>query len=100
MTRGGGRQGVGDYKPQEIEAKWQKRWAEHRVFETEAELDGTAEEEKSKPAPLKTGPSASLRTKGAAPGEKKTQDPGAKTAHGAPEAAQAKARATKKPKYY
>jgi leucyl-tRNA synthetase len=28
---------VGDYKPQEIEAKWQKRWAEHRVFETEAD---------------------------------------------------------------
>ncbi|HET6929540.1 MAG TPA: leucine--tRNA ligase [Candidatus Acidoferrum sp.] len=37
MTTGGGRQGVGDYKPQEIEAKWQKRWAEHRVFETEAD---------------------------------------------------------------
>jgi leucyl-tRNA synthetase len=28
---------VGDYKPQEIERKWQKRWAEHRVFETEAD---------------------------------------------------------------
>jgi leucyl-tRNA synthetase len=27
---------VGDYKPQEIEAKWQKRWKEHRVFESEA----------------------------------------------------------------
>jgi len=27
---------VGDYKPQEIEAKWQKRWEENRVFETEA----------------------------------------------------------------
>jgi len=52
MTRGGGRQGVGDYKPQEIEAKWQKRWADHRVFETEAELGSTQEEEKSKPAPL------------------------------------------------
>jgi leucyl-tRNA synthetase len=37
MTSGGGRQGVGDYKPQEIERKWQKRWAEHRVFETEAD---------------------------------------------------------------
>ena len=33
------RQGVGDYKPQEIERKWQKRWAEHRVFETEAEIE-------------------------------------------------------------
>jgi leucyl-tRNA synthetase len=28
---------VADYNPQEIEAKWQKRWAEARVFETEAE---------------------------------------------------------------
>jgi leucyl-tRNA synthetase len=26
---------VGDYKPQEIEAKWQKRWEENRVFESE-----------------------------------------------------------------
>jgi len=28
---------VGDYKPQEIEAKWQKRWEENRVFETESD---------------------------------------------------------------
>jgi leucyl-tRNA synthetase len=28
---------VGEYKPQEIEAKWQKRWNENRVFESEAE---------------------------------------------------------------
>jgi leucyl-tRNA synthetase len=28
---------VADYKPQEIEAKWQKRWAEARAFETEAD---------------------------------------------------------------
>jgi leucyl-tRNA synthetase len=28
---------VPDYNPQEIEAKWQKRWAEARVFETEAD---------------------------------------------------------------
>jgi leucyl-tRNA synthetase len=27
---------VAEYKPQEIEAKWQQRWAEARVFETEA----------------------------------------------------------------
>jgi leucyl-tRNA synthetase len=26
---------VGDYKPQEIEAKWQKRWQEKHVFESE-----------------------------------------------------------------
>ena len=67
---------MGDYKPQEIEAKWQKRWEEHRVFETEAELGGTAEVEKSKPAPSKP--------EDAAPGEKKAQAPGAKTAPGAP----------------
>ena len=29
---------MGDYKPQEIEAKWQKRWNENRVFESEAEI--------------------------------------------------------------
>jgi leucyl-tRNA synthetase len=29
---------VADYNPQEIEAKWQKRWEEARVFETEADL--------------------------------------------------------------
>jgi leucyl-tRNA synthetase len=28
---------VADYNPQEIEAKWQKRWAESRVFESEAD---------------------------------------------------------------
>jgi leucyl-tRNA synthetase len=28
---------VAEYNPQEIEAKWQKRWAEERVFETEAD---------------------------------------------------------------
>ena len=28
---------MGDYKPQEIEAKWQNRWNQHRVFESEAD---------------------------------------------------------------
>jgi leucyl-tRNA synthetase len=28
---------VGDYKPQEVEAKWQQRWNEQRVFESEAD---------------------------------------------------------------
>ena len=28
---------MADYNPQEIEAKWQKRWAEARVFETDAD---------------------------------------------------------------
>ena len=76
---------MGDYKPQEIERKWQKRWEEHRVFETEAELGDGPEEETSKSAPL--------NPKGAAPEEKKTQDPPfAKDAKGRPPG--------KKPKYY
>ena len=29
---------MGDYKPQDIETKWQQRWAENRVFESEADL--------------------------------------------------------------
>ena len=33
----GGRGHVGDYKPQEIEAKWQKKWDENRVFESEVD---------------------------------------------------------------
>ena len=34
----GGAAGAGSgYDPQEIEAKWQKRWADERVFETEAD---------------------------------------------------------------
>jgi len=28
---------VAEYNPQEIEAKWQNRWAEARVFETEVD---------------------------------------------------------------
>ncbi|HTP70344.1 MAG TPA: leucine--tRNA ligase [Dongiaceae bacterium] len=28
---------MGDYKPQEIEAKWQKKWDENRVFESEVD---------------------------------------------------------------
>jgi leucyl-tRNA synthetase len=28
---------VGDYKPQEIESKWQRRWEENRVFESEVD---------------------------------------------------------------
>jgi len=36
---------VGDYKPQEIEAKWQKRWAEHRSVETKRGTGRGAESE-------------------------------------------------------
>jgi len=71
---------VGDYKPQEIEAKWQKRWAEHRVFETEAEV------ERQQPTSDSRQPSEKSE-------EKKTQDPPfAKGAKGRPP--------EKKPKYY
>jgi leucyl-tRNA synthetase len=71
---------VGDYKPQEIEAKWQKRWAEHRVFETEADVESQQSTADSQQPSEKSE-------------EKKTQDPGAKTAPGAPGRA-------RKPKYY
>ncbi len=30
---------MGDYRPQEIEEKWQKRWNENRVFESEADVE-------------------------------------------------------------
>jgi leucyl-tRNA synthetase len=36
-TGRGTRRDVGEYKPHEIEAKWQKRWNESRVFESEAD---------------------------------------------------------------
>ncbi|HXY23453.1 MAG TPA: leucine--tRNA ligase [Candidatus Acidoferrum sp.] len=36
-TTGAGAGAVSGYDPQKIEAKWQKRWAEARVFETEAD---------------------------------------------------------------
>jgi leucyl-tRNA synthetase len=39
---------VGEYRPQEIEAKWQKRWEKERVFESEAQ---TSEEGSSSKAP-------------------------------------------------
>jgi leucyl-tRNA synthetase len=36
-TTGAGGAGATGYDPQKVEAKWQKRWAEARVFETEAD---------------------------------------------------------------
>jgi leucyl-tRNA synthetase len=35
---------VADYNPQAIETKWQKRWEENRVFESEAEIAGASRE--------------------------------------------------------
>ena len=78
---------MGDYKPQEIEAKWQKRWNENRVFESEAEVEEVASgqwrvasEEKKSRAAISSQPSADSLKKE----EKKTQDPGSKGEPGAP----------------
>ena len=35
---------MADYNPQAIETKWQKRWEENRVFESEAEVEEVASE--------------------------------------------------------
>ena len=86
---------MGDYRPQEIEAKWQKRWEEERVFESEAEVraphdpalktkGGASAQEKSDRS--RGGDRADLGSSGAGPllgGE--TQDPPLKTKGGAPE---------------
>jgi leucyl-tRNA synthetase len=37
---------VADYNPQEIETRWQKRWAEARVFEAEADLEKPPKKQK------------------------------------------------------
>ena len=65
---------MGEYKPQEIEAKWQKRWEENRVFETEAEIE----------SPQSTVDSRQLQSEEKSP----------------PFAKGAKGRPPKKPKYY
>ena len=73
---------MGDYRPQEIEAKWQKRWEENRVFESEAEVESDrrpAIGDESAGYPI-----SDIRYQ-------KTQDPGSNSEPGAP---------TKKPKYY
>ena len=89
---------MGDYRPQEIEAKWQKRWEEKRVFESEAEIQPTTEPESSgAEARSSEGPMSELKlrppgekaqdpplqTKGAVPSGE-PQDPGANAAPGAP----------------
>ena len=69
---------MADYNPQAIEKKWQKRWEENRVFESEAEIretqDPTADEEASGEWRVASGTEEA----------KETQDPGAKPAPGAP----------------
>jgi len=63
---------VADYNPQAIEKKWQKRWEENRVFESEAEIRET-QDPGAKPAP---GAPATQ--------EKRTLDPGTHSVPGAP----------------
>jgi len=110
---------VADYNPQAIEKKWQKRWEENRVFESEAELTETEDPEKKRPegflttqtplgmtgsgqgaAPSGVTQDPPLESKGGAPTtqDRKTQDPGAKSAPGAPSGKTQERQ--KKPKYY
>src|SRR5271169_5222314 len=56
---------VGDYRPKEIEAKWQKRWEENRVFESEAEVGETAGGPQDPP----------LQTKGGGPTDQNKKKP-------------------------
>jgi leucyl-tRNA synthetase len=114
---------VGDYRPQEIEAKWQTRWDEHRVFESEAEVEGDQEERKDNSSGaeaqgLGANPRAQAgmpvpRNEAPTPGgvrssveEKRPQDPHAKPACGAPsdnprgQAGMPVLRKSQKPKYY
>jgi leucyl-tRNA synthetase len=65
---------VGDYKPQEIEAKWQKRWEENRVFEAEAEVGDR------QPSAGGRGSSEKRSEKNA---EKRSEEPGSKGEPGA-----------------
>jgi leucyl-tRNA synthetase len=80
---------VGDYKPQEIEAKWQKRWEENRVFEAEAELGDRQSA---------AGSRGSAEKSSEKNGEKRSEEPGSKGEPGARAGLQ-DAGATKR-KYY
>jgi leucyl-tRNA synthetase len=65
---------VGDYKPQEIEAKWQKRWEEERVFESEAEVgerDGVTQDPESSEAKAQFSEASMSDLKVRPPKEKK-----------------------------
>ena len=89
---------MGDYKPQEIEAKWQKRWEENRVFETEAEV-GSDQRSAARDWEADSQQLTANRE------EKLPQDPRATSAHGAPTQEEPKSTANravphKKPKYY
>ncbi len=102
---------MADYNPQAIETKWQKRWEENRVFESEADIEAVdslqsavySQDKKPQDPPVANG------AKDGEPGretqENITQDPHETTASGAPgESRRAQAGVSvphrKKPKYY
>ena len=90
---------MGDYKPQEIEAKWQRRWEENRVFEAEAELKEVAVGE----WPFGETQGKRVASKDSSRNEPET--PGEQAGVPVPrkigeKSAQAKAGAAGKPKYY
>jgi leucyl-tRNA synthetase len=68
---------VADYNPQAIEKKWQKRWEENRVFESEAELKETQDP----PSQNEDGAPATQDRKTQ---DKRTQDPATYSVPGAP----------------
>jgi leucyl-tRNA synthetase len=95
---------VGDYKPQEIEAKWQKRWEENRVFESEAEIGESsgakAHSSAGSISELKLRPP---KEKSQAASPKRTQDPPSQNEDGAPGNARRDSvplQSKKKKKYY
>jgi leucyl-tRNA synthetase len=79
---------VADYNPQAIETKWQKRWEENRVFESEAEI-GVDTPRVGGGISGEGIPDTRYQISG-----NSTQDPHAKAASGAP------ASKARKPKYY
>jgi leucyl-tRNA synthetase len=69
---------VGDYRPQEVEAKWQKRWNENRVFESEADVERPAisDQEAGSKEKKTEDPTFAKNAQGGAPtGKHGSQDP-------------------------
>jgi leucyl-tRNA synthetase len=61
---------VGEYKPQEIEAKWQKRWEEERVFESEAEASEESSQSKVRSEELEKSNSRGAQARAPVPRKK------------------------------
>ena len=101
---------MADYNPQAIEKKWQKRWEENRVFESEAEIGETQDPGTySVPgAPAENPENPGARPAPGAPTtqDKKPQDPGTYSVPGATKTQDNKNQdplaqeKQKKPKYY